>query len=530
MTMTVHDWLRRAREATDPAEIDRCLDVAEPLAHHTYEARDLLATIAGLQPVRRDRLSAACARTLELAAAERDVWGFRDVAEVHARHLSGDEARAALVAAEALFGAGPQTPGYVWVLLGEGWLAALQDREGVRRCLQAGEAAARARGDADGLASIAVAWGKHLDRARAVAMMRRAEAVARNESAQPWSLANAWSALGGARAARRLLLQALRRAASPAHALHVARAFASHDQADGVRAGLRRARSLARTTGDWLAIAEVAFDTNAGEAVIRPALERAAALASDDDDRARVSAAFEDWLGDVEAAARLGSRGVPPEALGSRERPLHGWEGSASALLDWLRARLSRETLVTIARADYGSDEAKHLAALTHIQRTGTVPRRLAWEPHEVLALTRWSSGERVDHLARAFACTVLCISPGEMDELVATGPILAESCLALGPEPRDLGAALFVWLAEAGPEQERAVALLLALLLRLCADPDDPRLPALCRVILDEHDATELGRAMTESMSAALWRELLAPHADRGWVSELVRGLGKGG
>lgn len=535
MTVTVHDWLRRAREATDRAEADRCLDAAEALAGDCGDVRAVLATLVNLQPIPHNRLAAACARALELAPADREVWGFRQVAEICARHLSDDKARAALLAGEASFGADPKTPGYVWVLLGEGWLVALKDNKGLRRCLEAGERSARARGDADGLVAIAVSWGKRLDRERGLAFMRKAEAMARNGTAQPWTLANAWVALDEPRAARRVLLQALRRAASPADAIHVAHAFASHGKADGVRAGLRRARALSRTGEDWLNVAEVAFDTNAGEAEIRTALERAAALAGDDDARARVSAAYEDWLGDAEAAARLGPRGVRPEALGAlgtRERPLEGWEGSASALLDWLRARIPRETLITIARADYGSDEAKHLAALTHIQRTGIVPRRLAWEPHEVLALTRWSSGERVDHLARAFACTLLCLAPGDLDELVATGPILAESCLSLGAEARDLGTALFVWLAEAGPERERAVAMLLALLLRLSADADDPRLPALSRVLIEEHDAAELGRDIAGSMMARLWGELLAatarPRADRGWVADLLRGLGR--
>jgi hypothetical protein len=535
MALTIHDWLRRAQEATDPAEADRCLDAAAALAEDCFAHRALLGGLSLVMPLRLDRLAAACARALPLATAERDVWGFRDVAEAHARHLRREDARAALEAGEAAFGAARTTPGYVWVLLGEGWLSALQDRAGLRRCLQSGEASARARSNADDLCAIAVARGKHLDRARGVVLMRKAEALARNGTASPWTLANGWHALDEPRAARRLLLRACRQAGSPADALHVARAFASHGKADGVRTALQRARALAKTGEDWLAVAEVAVDTGAGEDAVRGALSRAAALAGDADLRARVATGYEDWLGDAEAAAAVGPRGVPPEALGSRERPLPGWEGSAAGLLDWLRARLPAESLRRIARADYGSDEAKHLAALGHIQRTGVVPRCLAWEPHEVLALTRWSSGEGVDHLARAFSCTLLCLARGDMDELVSTGPILAESCLALGPEARDLGAALFVWLAEAGPELERPVALLLVLLLRLRAEPGDPRLPGLARAIGAEGDVAALGESLEGSMSAALWRELIEaspappPTAGEG-VGEVLRGLRRGG
>jgi hypothetical protein len=516
MAPTLQDWLRRAQETADPAEADRCLDAATALAERCYELRAVLAAIAALTPLRLDRLAAACAQTVELAIEEREVWGFRDVSKLRALHLRREDARAALLSGEATLGADPQTPGYVWVLLGEGWLDALQDRAGLRRCLQQGEASARARSHADDLCAIAVAWGKHLDRERGVGLLRKAEALARDGTTQPWTLANAWHALDEPALARRLLLRALRRAASPADALHVARAFASHGRADGVRAGLRRAQALARTGGDWLEIAEVAFDTSAGERTIRLALARAADLAVGDDDlKARVSVGYEDWLGDAEAAAAVGPRGVSPEALGVRERPLAGWEGSASGLLDWLRARIPAETLREIARADYGYGEAKHLAALTHIQRTGIVPRTLAWEPHEVLALTRWSRGEGVD-------------------ELVTNGPILAQSCLALGPEARDLATALFVWLAEAGRGQERPCALLLVWLLRLQAEPDDPRLPVLGQAIAAQHDLAELAESIAGAMSAGLWGELIrriaAPHREREWVREVLRGLGRGG
>ena len=95
------------------------------------------------------------------------------------------------------------------------------------------------------------------------------------------------------------------------------------------------------------------------------------------------------------------------------------------------------------------SDGYKNLAALDEMVRTGLVPRapEWFWEPHEQVALTRWESGERTDHVARALSASLLCLSPWDMDELVVNGPILAESCIALGDEAKRLAERFFVWV-----------------------------------------------------------------------------------
>src|SRR5262249_41371336 len=149
---------------------------------------------------------------------------------------------------------------------------------------------------------------------------------------------------------------------------------------------------LARSAAEHLEIAEAAFDAGLGPDAVRAALERAEALAQGAE-RALVSSAYRQWLGDEEAARRLGPRGARPEEAG---------------LFDWLRARAGASALAHIAQADYGHGAAKHLAALQDICASGLVPRPLAWQPHEVLALTRWTRGADVDHLERALACTLL--------------------------------------------------------------------------------------------------------------------------
>ena len=129
------------------------------------------------------------------------------------------------------------------------------------------------------------------------------------------------------------------------------------------------------------------------------------------------------------------------------------------------------------------------------------MPRTLEWEPHEALALTRWSDGDRVDHVARGFASVVLVIA--EPGELATNGPILLESCLALGAEPTVLCAQLFAWACEIVDDWDLPVALLLLVL----ADPDLERVAIRLLAV----DAGELAAATFNSMRGDLWRTLIA-------------------
>ncbi len=538
MRRTITDWLTLAgRAPVDPIAVERCLDQAVALAASCHDWRTILHGIAAMEGVSRARMIDVANRTLDAACSERDLWGFRDVAALRAAPLEDSVgARAALEAGLAALGNAKARPGacpsesagrgaargYEWVLLGKGFVETLQDEEGMRRCLEAGRDGARAQRRPGDLADVAVEWAKRVDGDAGAALLREAEEMADPQSLTPWSLSSAWHSLGDFAAARRALETALQGATSCDAARHVARAWASRGDLDEARRALVRAEELANTADEWLECGEVALDAGLGEEIVRQAVEGALARCADDESRGRVSRAFHQWLGDEEAAARVGPRGVRPSALREKVRTLHGWETSAAGLFDWLRARATPDVLSNIARADYGIDADKHLAALRDICETGLVPRTLGWEPHEVVALTRWSSGENVNHLERALCCTLLCLAPAGLDELVTDGPILAESCRALGVEASHLAELFFAWRSEteasvdandpdeAGPEQP--IALLLLFLLRTASTPDDARLEDLAGM-LTEHATYPLQKVaewMAGSMRPDLWTDLI--------------------
>ncbi|MEJ7727651.1 MAG: hypothetical protein WKG00_00380 [Polyangiaceae bacterium] len=580
MRRTIPDWLTHAAAAADRSEAARCLDAAIAQASSCHDWRTLLRGIAEIPLITRERVADLAQRTLESAHAEGDVWGFRDVAAVCLARLQDEAgARAALEAGFTLFrgpagsargddeafGEERRARGYQWVLLGRGFLETLRDEPGLLRCLEAGRDQARASENADDLCSIATEWAKRVDGSAGAALLVEAEALNTNGAAAPWTLANAWNALDDRASVQRVLDGALGRASSSAAAVHVARAWASHGVPEEAGRALDRARELARTAPEWLEIGECAFDVRLGEGAVRSAVERAETLARGDDITARVASAYSHWLHDPAAAARVGPRGVRPEALRKRLGGLPDWPSSASALFDWLRARATPEALRSIASADYVTNVDKHHAALRDICETGLVPRTLGWEPHEVLALARWASGESVEHLERALCCTLLCLAPDDMDELVTNGAILAESCLALGPEPSQLAERFFAWHADSAPcaqatgagdeppgasrsqparpepasppaaSPDQPVALLLLFLLRTASTPDDPRLEPLS-LLLTDHPSFELDTVagwMAESMRAEIWTELidsiLVPRrATDARVDTVLRALGR--
>ncbi len=532
MARTIHDWLALATAATHPAEVERLLASAAGAAGATsfHDWRSMLEGVAAQPLASRERLVAAADRTLTLAVADREVWGFRVVAKIRATQLADAAgARAALEAgvrvfrepdtglmgkAAAALGRTAVTPGYVWVLLSAGFVEALDDRQGQRLCLEAGRDSARAAKSADDLCSIASAWASEIDRDEGIALLVETEAMARNGSTQPWTLANAWKAVDDAEGVHRVLSGALRDARTCDAALHVVKVWASHDNLDEARTALLRAEGLAASARDWLAIAEVSLDAGFEQNVLRKAIGRAEALAADDETRGSVSRAYQQWLGDPAAATRVGPRGVPPESLRPHARTLPGWKASASGLFDWLRARITPDELAHIAAADYGADLPKHLAALRDLCDTGVVPRSLPWEPHEVLALTRWSSGETVNHVERALCCTLLTLAGGDLEELVTNGPILVESCLALGSEACALAESLLAWKYETvapgvDGDGDLAVAILLLVLLRTASDASDPRLPPLIAHLVAS-ETGGLARVLADGMRADLWRDLV--------------------
>ena len=141
-----------------------------------------------------------------------------------------------------------------------------------------------------------------------------------------------------------------------------------------------------------------------------------------------------------------------------------------------------------------------------------------SWWPHEVIALYRWSAGETVNHLRRAWCCVLLCVGDEGGDESLAVAPGLVDSCLALGGEAPGLAEALFAWCAgtghpdgadDDGAEPEWLLALLL---LRAAADPGDARIAVLVRLLTGHpwYPPEQLGAALAGAVTAQLWRQLI--------------------
>ena len=538
MARTVHDWLKSASLATGAREADRAFEQAVASADSCHDWRAILRAVTASCLASRERIAAAASRTLAAATAEHDVWGFRDVAAAFATRLDdGHGARAALDrglksllerkgdegdAGQPAWLASSPTRGYEWEILAAGYAETLADEAGRRRCLEAGIEGARRASNADDLCAVAEAWGRSVGRERGLALLHEAEATAANGSARPWTLANAWSRLGDVESVRRVLDRAQHEARSLDDTLHVAKAWACHRRPQDTLRALARARALATTSDDWLRIAETAFDSAAGDDVVRDALARAEVLATDDEARGRVSSGYRLWLRDEVSAARVGPRGVRPGRL---RRPaatrLSGWDASASDLFDGLRACATVESLRRIAGADHGNDAEQHLLALRDLCDTGLVPSRLAWVPGEVVALTRWSQGEEVDHVARALCCTLRCLVPDGAG-LVVDGVILTDSCLALGRETGASAERFFAWLGSSVPvgdmtdadasDRDRPIALLLLFLVRAAHAVDDERLPALARAVVSASACAPepVSEQIAGSMRRALWEELV--------------------
>jgi hypothetical protein len=134
-------------------------------------------------------------------------------------------------------------------------------------------------------------------------------------------------------------------------------------------------------------------------------------------------------------------------------------------------------------------------------------------------------------------------LAPGDLDDLVTTGPILAESALALGAEATHLAERFFAWRSETeestadqgdvGPDQP--IALLLLFLLRAASLPDDSRLEALSRALVEHpsYGCRELAGWIDGSIRSELWGDLfdriLVPlKTSHAHVATLLRALGR--
>jgi hypothetical protein len=149
-----------------------------------------------------------------------------------------------------------------------------------------------------------------------------------------------------------------------------------------------------------------------------------------------------------------------------------GFRPDPARLFDHLRARITPAQLREIARNDYGYREEESFAALSEIAATGRIPTPIEFHIRENLGLSRWGDGPRVDHVERAFACTLLCLVGsagfGGDDESMS---VLLDSCIVLGADAVDGMLALFAAMDD-------NVFIQLGIVLGAAwRDPSDPRI-----------------------------------------------------
>ncbi len=168
--------------------------------------------------------------------------------------------------------------------------------------------------------------------------------------------------------------------------------------------------------------------------------------------------------------------------------------------------KITDDMLREIADADYGMDFAKHFAALTKIRDRVPTEGRMAWEPHEVLALFRWSEfgdnrtgqkprSEHDFHLMRAFCCTALLeayADPANHEYFAGENQTLAQLLDSVahidGDETVFQGQAIsfLAWLVPKLPDYEDETAFyLLGLVWLLVRQPDrDANVEKILRLI----------------------------------------------
>jgi len=516
---TVTDWLRDARDAGAAADVERCLDAAAALADDSYDWQLILAALHELPVVAPERVAELSTRTLEFAQEQVDVTCIAEVAKVR-KDLLDDEAGARQVLRDCEQTLRrPHSRASEWVQLANGYRCVLGDVSAARRCLDAGRWAALRRRDSDDLVKIAEPLDRLGERSAALAVVAEAEAlVVAHRPRKPLSevfairsIVWAWHELGEHARGQRLLADATTRTRTMESALLLASMGHAWGDGLGLERALARAAELAASAGDWLEIAKESRDMDRGEAAVRAALDRAAELVVDDDLlRERVAAGYHHWLGED----RLGPRGVVPEQLRVVRRSLPGWRATPTPLFEWLRSRVTPETLDSIAHNDHDPAHADNLAALLDIWTTGLVPRALQWIPREVLELGSFARGDDVDHVERSWCCVLLALNDKNLGHVAAA---LVDSCLALGAPAPELAEQLLAWIcrtmdAEPHHGNDYAPAHFALLLLRAAEDPADARVATLASMIVESEPDYFYKRSFMADQWDDLASRILAP------------------
>lgn len=416
-----------------------------------------------------------------LRAAGDRMWVARSAARLLATHV-GD-----LAAAHAVIDALEPLTCIEWRLVAAAY-GELGDRTAAAACLE--RAAANARTPQD-LCTVALGYRDlgYEDEAR---LLVDGAAQVANHAIDAWLVASCYRDVFADAARGRALLDAgLRDAVAVGELLGFARAFAAHDaEPADLAAIVERAATRASTVHDWLEVARARHLLLLDPPAALLAIESAARLATSPQDERAIAVA----RGHVQLALLDDERPKlsPSKLLASGVRSF-AWDRDPNRLLAWLRARIPRTSLDTLARPGvflFNDD----LVALLELQKTGELPHPLPAQLEAVRAYARRTTD--IDHQLRAFACTLVVIDDaaaaipeGTDTELAA----LVESCLALGPDAVAAAAQLFAALADAYEATQSTTAmgylvLVAELGLALCAawlDPTDPRVaPLLARIV----------------------------------------------
>jgi len=466
---------------------------------------DLLrrATSSGIGPAAvRVSLDAA------LRAADDRIWVPRNVARIY-REALGD-----LGAARGVLRQLAPLTCVEWRLSAAAWVE-LGDLTTATACLE--RAASNARTASD-LCTIAMGYrdAGYLDEGRL--LLQGADAIA-SRAFECWTVATTYDAFGDRPLARATLDRSLDDAIEVAEIVTLAHALAAYDADPAtLERALTSGERRASTVRDWLELAIarnlMLLDLEAANRCVA----QASGLATSPEHEREIGATRAQ-LYQLELLDDERPKLEPGKLLRSGSRTF-GWDRDPARLLGWLRARLPRATIDTLTRPSqfFVNDD---LVALLEISKTGLVPHPLP-AYLELLRDVRWEQ-DAVDHLRRAFACTLLCIEdaaiaiPGGNEPTIA---ILLESCLALGPGAVDGAVALFAAMADAYDATHSTtrvgyLVLFAELGLVLAAawlDPTDPRLEYLISRLI-EHERRHRDRATSPRPA---WLLGLTIHAER--------------
>lgn len=527
MPKSACDWVREANDAASSDQKIRLLREAEDAAEYSSEWQEIAQAHAQRGPAGYEDAQRCAERAL--AGERRSVRPYRNAAVLYLKALGDPEGARALLdrcAGTLRSDPDPKSEGaarffdqvryYDWVLLAEGYQELFGAAAEVSTCLEQAVALAREPQD---YCAISGTYERLLDdNQTARALFARAEALASTSDAGSWStIANHFRNSDPERA-RQCLERGLAQARTHSECTALALGFSHHRIEEGPERCLDKGASLARRAHEWIYLADVANDL--AESRVRPFLEGALAASPDVEDRHKIAYGFRHWLNDPERADAISPRGLRPTAILRKVRTLAGWNADPDGLFDWLCAHMTTESLRKIAEADYDCGTEKHLVALQDIAAFRLVPRPIPWSPVEVLELARWADGQKVDHLARAFASTLLCLN----DDAIQSLPGLLESVIELGPGVLALLVGFLTALIEADEEDDTTghIYLQLALLFAASAqDPRDPRLGALAGDIwvmehtrggaVDAKSDAWLRRLMRSARTYRRWRLLAA-------------------